>query len=362
MLNKLKEVENILYTCEGFRRNPQREDMLKADPEIQDRLNIKMGNMLRAHKDSVTEYSKYYDYTRKFEEQYKMSMRLVMVRYQKLAEDKIQIIKDSLGKMLIYETAMEQNHKYDVEQISETIDKIKVSEDIKAIIENNMKVQEEQQKEGIGFVESKEQPKSPWSHLFEIYSSNYYKREDFIDYDKMVEETKVYIIRSEDEEYKKHIKVIEEHYKPLFKNKSIEDNKFNIKELFNNKKGRLAFFDVLKSFAYSDNSKVTQSGYKILAMNTLTFLDKAYQEMEVDQIYQIIGITNQIYWSDNGNRETLFYTIRTHDVWKDANFWLRAVGNELDAEIRIQRNTVLREYQRTHDKTLFDERLLSLIL
>lgn len=353
MLNKLKEIEGILYTCEGFRRNPQREDMLKADPEIQDRLNIKMGNALRAHKEAAEQYARHYEYTKKFEDQYKTSMHLIMANHQQLAEEKIQTVKDSLSKMLIYETAMEQNHKYDVEQISETIEKIRVDEEVKTIIEENVKAGSE---ETVRFAEKLEQPKSPWSRLFEIYASNYYEREDFIDYEKVVEETKVYMIRLEDDDYKKQKKLVQDHYKPLFENKAGEESKLDTKELFGNKKGRLAYFDVLKEFAYSDSSKVTQEGYKVLAMDTLTFLDHAYREMEADQIYQTIGIANQIFWTDSANKETLFYSIRTHDVWRDPKFWRRAAGNELDCEMRVQRNTILREYQRTHDKALFDER------
>ena len=248
--DQLKEAEDTLYTCESFRRNPA--EALKGDPQSQDKLNIKMGNSLRLHKEALEAYKNYYKCTQEYEIQYKISMQTIMESYQKLEEQKIQAIKDSLQKLLIYETAMEQNNKYDVDHISQVIHEIDIQQNIDALVNENGKAVESAQNT-IAFVGNMELPKSPWHRLFEIYDQAYYGKEDFMDYVNVVEETKAHIIRVEDPEYKELVKEFTDMCQRIFRDLATlpPEKSATLIESLKNKKGRLAFVDVLKTFSSS---------------------------------------------------------------------------------------------------------------
>lgn len=345
--SQLKDTEDVLYTCENYRRNPL--EAAKADPQIQDKLNINMGSALRANKEVADAYKSYFQYTKEYENQYKASMAMLMDSYQKLEELQVQTIKDCLRKLLIFETAMDQNRKYDVEHMSSNIEDINAEQCIKTIIDaNKNQVGKSHGSDDIAFVTELVRPKSPWYRLFEMYETNYYGKEDFMDYTHIVEETKIHIIRVDDAEYKDAIAKLTALLNSLFANTAPEKAATaGAAECMKNKKGRVAFLDSLHAFSASGRTRVSQTGYKALAMVMLAFLDRSYQELEAELIYQAIGESQKFYWSNDANEKaSLLYAIKTHEVWKDGRFWMKSVRTELETEARTQRNILLREEQR----------------
>ncbi len=351
-----KAAEGVLYVCENFRRNPQ--DQTKSDPQMQDRLNLDMGNALRASKETADAYKSFFQYTREFEGQFKSAMANILSSYQSMEEKKVQTIKDCLRKLLIFETAMDQNRKYDVEHISTTIEDISVEQTVQTLIESN----KPKDPPAVTFAPDIAFPKSPWSPLIEIYEANYFGKEDFMDYTRVVEETKAHITRAEDPEYRKLLGTFTSLFESIFA-EPVSPTKSQSTappvpvETLGTAKGRLAFLDSLRKFSAAGRTRVTQTGYKSLALLMLGFLDRAYQELEAEQIYQAIAEARKVYWSNEGeDKETLMFAVKTHDVWRDQKFWTKALRNELDSEIRIQRNILLREAEKTGRDIDFAER------
>eukprot|EP00826_Nyctotherus_ovalis_P020369 TRINITY_DN16393_c0_g1_i3.p1 TRINITY_DN16393_c0_g1~~TRINITY_DN16393_c0_g1_i3.p1 ORF type:complete len:376 (-),score=97.65 TRINITY_DN16393_c0_g1_i3:420-1547(-) len=337
MLGKLKTVEDILYTCEDSRRKKN-----QSDPETKDKLNFKMGSGLREYKEALDKYKSYYAYTKNYEDQCKSSMKIMMKAYQKLAEDRIQNVKDSLQKLIIFETSMNQNNKYDIDQIGKVIFAIDIPQTVSSIAEAHTKDISANKLS----MPPLELPDSPWRPLLELYEQDYCGKEILMDYELVVEETKTHIVKSKDSEYKKH----EQALRVLFS--SILGNAFNqsdIKtfiEALEEKKARLAFFNILKEFSEPSGGKVKSESYKALARIAFGFLDKSHQAAEVEQIYKLIEVASKISLCDSENAESLFYAVKTHEVWRDVKFWQTAVKNVIDTNIRMQRGILLTESQK----------------
>jgi len=341
MLGKLKAIEVILYSCEDFRNNPKQAEVLKSDPEIKDRMNFKMGNGLREYKEALDKYKSYYAYTKNYKDQYKSSMKIMMKAYQKLAEDRIQILKDSLQKLIIFEASMNQNNKYDVDQVGKVIFAIDVPQTITSLIQAHTK-DINQTKLSITPIEL---PNSPWAPLFELYEHDYCGKEIFMDYELIVEETKTHIIKSKDGDYKKYYQELKIILTSVFSNSFEAKSTKRVIEVLEEKKGRLAFYNIVKEFAESGNLKLQSESYKALATSAFIFLDKCYLDVELELIYKLIEIVNKISLIDTDS--TLLYAIKTHEIWSDMKFWQTVIKNELDANIRIQRRILLTEYQKS---------------
>ena len=100
--------------------------------------------------------------------------------------------------------------------------------------------------------------------------------EEFIDYEKIVEETKHYILGISNEEYKSHLPNFRKLTKDLLVDHQGID--FNLleswKKLLNSKKGRLAFIDSLEENITAGNDKLNKDGYKLITELIFYYLDK----------------------------------------------------------------------------------------
>ena len=132
-VNALKESDEALYDCESIRLNPN--EYIKGDPEIKTKLNIKATNLLKALKDSCDEYIKFNNSTNIYQSQYNETLNEILIELQIQEEQRIQTIKESLQKLVIFETSMLQNNRYDLEHINNVINAIDNTSDIKKIIE-----------------------------------------------------------------------------------------------------------------------------------------------------------------------------------------------------------------------------------
>eukprot|EP00826_Nyctotherus_ovalis_P016814 TRINITY_DN14894_c0_g1_i6.p1 TRINITY_DN14894_c0_g1~~TRINITY_DN14894_c0_g1_i6.p1 ORF type:complete len:238 (+),score=66.21 TRINITY_DN14894_c0_g1_i6:75-788(+) len=215
-------------------------------------------------------------YSTIFKSQYDSITREILDELQRQEEERIQTAKDSLQKLLIYEVSMEQNHKYDIQQLNNIIEAISPSHDIKMIAsakcagEERKSVDKACSVPGLILVEEQ---KSSWNRLFEFYQMNYFDREEYMDYTKAVEETKHYITTVIDEEYRSHFTSFRQLVKDLCSapEPSLVES---WKKLLATKKGRLAFIDALEEKVKLGKVKLSRENYELLAELLLHFLDK----------------------------------------------------------------------------------------
>ena len=236
-----------------------------------------MWNSLHALQDDFDAYNGYGKFSANFQTQYENITKQMLDEFQKEEEQRIQIIKDSLQKLLIYEVSVEQNHKYDVKQINDIIEAINPESDIQDVISKELSgVDETPHKDSLMKLLQLEQPyKSGWDKLFEVYREKYRSNEESMDYSQTVEETKYHIMRCDDKDYKAHSALFQQITQKLLINFELPDSSMleRAKQSLNTRKGRWAFIDSLNECVKSKSTKLTQEGYKAAAHLALQFLD-----------------------------------------------------------------------------------------
>jgi len=352
-LSSLREAEETLYECEGFRRNPSEYDKIEA--QAQEKLNVRMWTVLRALEDDQELYKGDGHFSVTFQNQYEAITKQMLEEFQKHEEQRIQVTKESLQKLLIYEVSMEQNRKYDFKQVNEAVEAINPQADINDIINKHLG---DADKNGDltrqnSFINDPalrllpvEMSKSGWDKLFELYRAKYYGKEELMDYTRVVEETKLYIMRTSEKEYKQHSQIFQSLIQKI-QTTSIESTLLeDTKKLLSNHKARWAFLDILGEAIDSGKPKLSQEAYKTIAHLILCFLDKGYQSNEIEQIGMSVRIAENMYWSDDkGNKESLIFAVKSHEVWRDTSFWQKLFRENVDLELRLERSRFIKEKQ-----------------
>ncbi len=342
-LDSLKEAEESLYNCESFRRNPA--DFDKSDPQLQEKLNVKMWNALRILQDDFETYKKHGKFTTTFKPLYYGTVAQMAEELQRNEEQRIQVAKDSLQKLLIFEVSMEQNHKYDIKQISDIIEAVDVGKDIQELISTELS--KVSPKDSVFKSLQIEPKKSGWDRLFELYRLQYYGKEDQLDYARSIEEVKTYITRCDDKEYKSQLALFRSLASKLLGSAEPPGMPLvkSCEMALSTRKGRLAFIDALKEATAGGRARLTQEGYKLAANVLLYFLDKVNKTAESDQIAASMQIAETLHWNDDKTKESLLFAVKSHDVWRDMGFWQKTLKDELDLELLLQRCKYIRERQ-----------------
>jgi len=275
-LNSLNNVEEVLYKCENLRLNPEESE--KSNANMREKLNVKMWEALRRLKKDWEEYKKYEGRADSFKTQYESIAKEILDQLQKHEEERIQMIKDSLQKFLIYEVSASQNNKYDIQQLNTAIESIDICQDVKKIMSMesaNSKKAVEDKIFNIPSLVPIIQEKSNWSRLFEVYEQRYFDREECMDYKKVVEETKHYITTMSDEEYKSNIASFRQLAKVICSTSELTLIE-SWKQLLTTRKGRLAFIDSLEEKVNSGNTKISEEEYKLLVQLLIHLFDKVF--------------------------------------------------------------------------------------
>ena len=242
-ISALNEVEKVLFECEEYRKKPI--EKIRADPCIPEKLNVKMMNSLKAHREALNFYNKFSEAAKVHKAKHELELRNYLSIFEEQEIQRIEVIKLSLIKLLLLEAFTEKNHQYDIEKANIHIQEIDTKKDIEALI-HSATVYTPVQKEVTFNCPLK---KTGWDRLFELYAKDYYVKGNVpIDYEVIVEETKDYILHEENEEFKQdyvHVKQIL--YEVIQEGKGISEEAFgNLKTILKNSKGRVAFVDALK--------------------------------------------------------------------------------------------------------------------
>ncbi len=339
----LKDAEEVLYTCERFRRSPGEFD--RTDTQTQEKLNVSMWNALRKMQDAFEAYKRHGKFTVAFRPVYDNTVSQIEKELQNDEEQRVQAAKESLQKLLIFEVSMEQNHKYDIKQISDIIEAIDVPNDVQdLIIRETSKA---------GLRESVFRPlqiepeKSGWDKMIELYRQKYYGSEDQLDYSHAIEETKLHILRFDDKEYKVHASLFHAISNKLLTSLEMPEPAHvdSCRHALTGRKGRWAFVDTLRECVSAGKMKMTQEGYKVAANLMLGFLDRASQGGDTEQVAASMPVAEGLHWSDDKNKESLLFAIKSHDVWRDIGFWQKMFKESVELELLLQRSRYIKEVQ-----------------
>eukprot|EP00826_Nyctotherus_ovalis_P057580 TRINITY_DN7881_c0_g1_i11.p1 TRINITY_DN7881_c0_g1~~TRINITY_DN7881_c0_g1_i11.p1 ORF type:complete len:409 (-),score=70.67 TRINITY_DN7881_c0_g1_i11:876-2102(-) len=263
----LSDAEKTLYDCESARVDA------KIDSQTQDRFNARIWNSLASLKEARDRYKECEKLSAAMNSQCELTLAEVLTDLQNHEEQRTQIIKDSLQKLLVYEVSVEQNHRYDIQQITSAVQSMNPKDDIHRIAALEWPKNSTSQLMKLPQVELKT---SKWDRLFEVYDRKYYGKKDSLDYDTLVKETRVHIMRSADEEYRGSYEVFRELGKRVLGECRDPDvAKAEVwKELLESAKGRFAFLDCLKENICMGNYKLTQMGYKVIGELILFLINK----------------------------------------------------------------------------------------
>eukprot|EP01022_Parablepharisma_sp_SALTPOND_P017566 TRINITY_DN2822_c0_g1_i1.p1 TRINITY_DN2822_c0_g1~~TRINITY_DN2822_c0_g1_i1.p1 ORF type:complete len:498 (-),score=64.18 TRINITY_DN2822_c0_g1_i1:4480-5904(-) len=226
-----KEVEEILYSCEENR---------KKNVGGTTKLNEKMTIALKEHKDAAEVYKEAGEKVKHTADNYIKTVQSIIESLKQQEIKKTELIKDALQKIFNYQDIMEQGHTQDSKHAASHIIEIHPESDIKELWDVEVdKLKSE------GTVKLKE---SPWDRLFEVYDAAYYGTDaNVLDYEKLVEETKVHILQEEDAEYKEYKAEFDDLYTKMVEGGSVEITE-KCKAGMEKYKGRVACLDSLANF------------------------------------------------------------------------------------------------------------------
>ena len=276
-IDSLSKAEDILSNC---RKNSE---SLTGDPmtdlQSQIKLNSILWNGLKVLKDNTDEYKNCEKLIKEVRTRNESNFSEALNELENHEELRIQTVKDSLKKLMVYEVSMDQNHLYDLKQLDPTFNSINPKDDIQVIIATeHAKNKPIYQLQKILQIEFKN---SDWGKLFEVFLKEYYGKKDSVDYDKIVDETKRYIDRNSNSEYKNFFVLFRQLNKQILNDyKDPDMRKIDVwKKALGSSKGRCAFIDSLNESIALNHYKLTQSGYKILSELILYLINEVISKL-----------------------------------------------------------------------------------
>lgn len=263
----LNDAEKTLYDCESARVDA------KIDACAQDRFNARIWNSLASLKEARDKYKECEKLSAAMNAQCELTLAEVLTDLQTHEEQRVQVVKDSLQKLLVYEVSVEQNHRYDIQQITGAVQSMNPKDDVDCIAALEWPKNSTSQLLKLPPVELKT---SKWDRLFEVYDRKYHGKKDALDYDALVKETRTHILRSADEEYRGSCAAFRELGRRVLEECKDPDaaQADTWKKLLDTSKGRLAFLDCLSENIRVGNYKLTQMGCKVIGELILCLIDK----------------------------------------------------------------------------------------
>eukprot|EP00826_Nyctotherus_ovalis_P026493 TRINITY_DN20688_c0_g1_i2.p1 TRINITY_DN20688_c0_g1~~TRINITY_DN20688_c0_g1_i2.p1 ORF type:complete len:298 (-),score=76.82 TRINITY_DN20688_c0_g1_i2:50-943(-) len=284
-------------------------DRLKADPCIAEKLNVKMMNSLKLHKEALAFYTKFSEAAGSRRAKHEAELKSFLEVFEEQERQRIEVVKSSLAKILVLEASIEKNRQYDIQKASVPIEEIDARKDIDAIIHSAT----------VYTQIPKEQPanctlkKTGWDRLFEVYAKNYYMRGNVpVDYEVVVEETKNYMLHAENKEFKRNYEYFKQILHELIKEgKNLGKEVFdNLKAILKNSKGRVAFVDALKETTEKEGASLTVETFTIVSKLLWTFLTQAQEELDLPRICGIMAKARKI--TLNANKAITLPVSYTH--------------------------------------------------
>ncbi len=272
---QLKEAEDALYACEDCRRNSL--ERTKTDPQLPEKLNARMAAVLKSHKDAAEAYRTFCRFAASAKEKYSGELSSVLDIFQRQEEQRIDVLKASFQKFFVYETSVEMNHRCDIKHVAATVEDINKENDIKTLIHRETVYSG--QKDHTPALSGTDPKKSDWDRLFELYSERYYGKEDRLDYENLVEETKDYIAREETKDFKTGLQSFQTIFREvLWKSGMAEpDQTLSAGSLLEHRWGRLAFSDAMAEYVSAGKTAVAKSeGMQLLGDFLSVFLNNVF--------------------------------------------------------------------------------------
>ena len=121
-----KEYELFTFQLETPQIVPRREKILQRLVQVKQEID----ESLKGYKESIIQHNDYKD-------KYTDFMSKILEVYQKQEEQRLELMKDCLRKLVVYETSYLRNLQYDIDNLARAMESINIKSDIKQFVDEN---------------------------------------------------------------------------------------------------------------------------------------------------------------------------------------------------------------------------------
>ncbi|OMJ81642.1 hypothetical protein SteCoe_17859 [Stentor coeruleus] len=300
-----QECEKITNALEEVLNQKEREKLLS-------KLAIEKHNLdenLMNYQDSVESY-------KKFKAGVKDAMTPVMNVYELQEKERLESIKDSLRKLVVYDTSYIRNIQYDLDTLAHYMESINPYSDIKLMIDESQS-------------EFGEYPDID----FESYNGEHPAFKNFsstlitIPVPLQEKWAEVPILGSIREMYESNLEITAV---KVFKGKDLNSQDFQqFNTLVKDSIGRKAWLNVLST----KPSKLIGRGLEFLAELMISLLNECERVSDADIVKQVLKYINT-FTDDSG--ETLLKFLKVHSIWGKLEIWEKVITQHIQEEIEAR--------------------------
>lgn len=320
-----QECEKITNSLEEVLNQKEREKLLSKLATEKHNLDENLMN----YQDSVESY-------KKFKTGVKDAMTPVMNVYELQEKERLESIKDSLRKLVVYDTSYIRNIQYDLDTLAHYMESINPYSDIKLMID-------ESQSE-IGEYPDME---------FESYNGEHPAFKNFsstlitIPVPLQEKWAEVPILGSIGEMYQKNLEIIAV---KVFKGKDLNSQDFQqFNTLVKDSIGRKAWLNVIST----KSSILVGHGLEFLAELMISLLNECERVSDSEIVKQVLKYINA-FTDDSG--ETLLKFLKVHSIWGKLEIWEKIITLHIQEEIEA------REVYKIFDSTEVQESVIKNIV
>lgn len=121
-----KEYETLTFQMDTPQINVRREKSLQRIVQVKQEID----ESLKGYKESIVQHNL-------FKDKYTDFMSKILEVYQRQEEQRLELMKDCLRKLVIYETSYLRNLQYDIDNLARAMESINVKSDVKQFVDEN---------------------------------------------------------------------------------------------------------------------------------------------------------------------------------------------------------------------------------
>lgn len=304
--------------------NPQQGQ--KRDKIMQRLVQVKqeIDESLAGYKDTIGQHNG-------FKDKYTDFMGKILEVYQKQEEQRLEIMKDSLRKLVVYETSYLRNLQYDIDNLARAMESVNIKSDIKQFVDEHASANEKNSK-----------------LVFEAFQSTHESFKNSISESPVLKipQASVQNVVSELHNQSSIDEILKAELS-LAVNKAWSGNSLSLSELnfFNNAVrehlGRKAFLALLEDKKNQTSPSLEEASFNGISQLFQAVITAADLSADIYTLRHCLKYMPHFHLANT--KTTLQVHLKTHTVWKKLEYWDSIIQLAINEEIQ------------THEKYLVDQ-------